>query len=77
VTVHGLSPETITYVGAARGLSALWLAASSSLSNLIGAVTLQHLIAEAGRAAVVALPSPSQPAELPRRDAPQRWRKGS
>jgi Rrf2 family protein len=42
--VRGLPPDRLDYTGAAADLGTLWLAASSALSEVVDAVTLDDLV---------------------------------
>ena len=42
--IRGLPPEQLDYAGAAQGLAAVWLVATTNLSNLLDAVSLQDLV---------------------------------
>jgi Rrf2 family protein len=55
--VRGLPPAEITYPGAARRLSALWLAVGAALDRLLDGVTLDDLISGRLSAEVVRIAS--------------------
>ncbi|KWX00191.1 Rrf2 family transcriptional regulator [Carbonactinospora thermoautotrophica] len=44
VSIHGVRPESVRYNGTASSLQLVWIAARSSLREVLESVTLQHLV---------------------------------
>jgi Rrf2 family protein len=69
--VRGLPPEEVSYPGAARRLSALWLATGATLDRLLNGVTLADVISGFLPADIVQLPDRARLSTWP--DATTQW----